>query len=77
VPFADAGIPTAVFSAVSWEDSPGRRMNATADGAPIWHTPRDTVAFVDKKLPGRVRKQLRQMSLLFETLLTSKLEKHP
>lgn len=77
VPFADADIPTAVFSAVSWEDSPGRRMNATAYGAPIWHTPRDTVAYVDEKLPGRVRRQLRQMSLLLETLLTSRLEKHP
>ena len=77
VPFADADIPTAVFSAVSWDDSPGRRMTATADGAPIWHTPRDTVAYVDENLPGRVRKQLRQMSALLETLLTSKLETRP
>jgi hypothetical protein len=77
LPFAEADIPTAVFSAVSWEDSPGRRMNATADGVPIWHTPRDTVAYVDENLPGRVRQQLRQMSILLETLLTSKLEKHP
>jgi hypothetical protein len=77
LPFAEADIPAAAFSAVSWEDSPGRRMNATADGAPIWHTPRDTVEFVDAAFPGRVRKQLRQMSALLETLLTSNLEKHP
>jgi len=77
VPFADADIPTAVFSAVSWEDSPGRRMNATADGAPIWHTPRDTVAYVDEKFPGRVRDQLRDMSRLLETLLTSNLKRTP
>ena len=77
LPFAEADIPAAVFSAVSWEDSPGRRMNATADGAPIWHTPRDTVEFVDAAFPRKVRKQLRQMSALLETLLTSNLEKHP
>jgi hypothetical protein len=76
-PFALEDVPTAVFSAVSWEDSTGRRMTATADGLPIWHTRRDTVAFVDAAFPGRVRKQLRQMSILLETLLTSELEKHP
>jgi hypothetical protein len=77
LPFAKAGIPTAVFSAVSWGDDPGRRMNATADGLPVWHTPRDTVKFVDAEFPGRVRTQLRQMSALLETLLTSNLEKRP
>jgi hypothetical protein len=74
-PFAAADVPTAVFSAVSWEQG-GRRMTATADGMPIWHTPRDTVKSVDAVFPGRVRKQLKQMSILLETLLTSKLEKH-
>ncbi|NLE21389.1 MAG: M28 family peptidase [Actinobacteria bacterium] len=75
-PFAAAGFPTAALSAVSWDDG-GRRMAATADGLPIWHTPRDTVKFVDAAFPGRVRTQLRQMSILLETLLTSKLEKRP
>ena len=77
VPFADAGIATAIFSAVSWKASKGRRLAATSQGPPIWHTPRDTVAYVDKKYPGRVRAQLRDMSLLLETLLTSKLGRHP
>jgi len=77
VPFADAGIATAIFSAVSWKASKGRRLAATSQGPPIWHTPRDTVAYVDKKYPGRVRDQLRDMSLLLETLLTSKLGRHP
>ncbi len=77
VPFADADIATAIFSAVSWEASTGRRVAETASGPRIWHTPRDTVAYVDAKLPGRVKKQLRQMSLLLETLLTSKLGRHP
>lgn len=75
-PFAAAGVPTAVFSAISWEED-GRRMTATADGRPIWHTRRDTVAFVGAEFPGRVRTQLRQMAILLETLLTSRLEKQP
>ncbi len=77
VPFADADIATAVFSAVSWEASKGRRVAQTADGPPIWHTPRDTVKYVDTKYPKRVRTQLRDMSLLLETLLTSKLGRRP
>ena len=79
VPFADADadIATAIFSAVSWEASTGRRVAETASGPRIWHTPRDTVAYVDAKYPGRVKKQLRQMSLLLETLLTSKLGRRP
>jgi alkaline phosphatase isozyme conversion protein len=77
VPFADADIATAVLSAVSWEASRGRRMAQTADGPTIWHTPRDTVEYVDTTYPKRVRRQLRDMSLLLETLLTSKLKRTP
>ncbi len=77
VPFADADIATAIFSAVSWKASKGRHVSETASGPPIWHTPRDTVAYVDSKYPGRVRDQLRDMSRLLETLLTSKLGRRP
>jgi hypothetical protein len=77
VPFADADIATAVLRAVSWEASKGRKLAQTASGPPIWHTPRDTVKYVDTTYPRRVRQQLRQMSLLLETLLTSKLERTP
>ncbi len=76
-PFAETGVATVVFSAVTWDDSPGRRMNATAGGHPVWRTPRDTVAYVDRHLRGRVREQSRDMSLLLETLLTSELERRP
>ncbi len=75
VPFAQADIATAVLSAVSWKASKGRKVAQTADGPPVWHTPRDTVKYVDTRYPRRVRQQLRQMSLLLETLLTSKLER--
>jgi hypothetical protein len=76
VPFADHDIPTAVLSAVSWKASKGRKVAQVSPGPSMWDTPRDTVAYVDRKYPGRVRDQLRDMSRLLETLLTSKLEKH-
>lgn len=75
LPFADAGIATAVFRAITWS-SDGTPEAATADGLALWHTAHDTVAYVDAKYPKRIRKQLGQMSLLLETLLTSKLKRH-
>jgi alkaline phosphatase isozyme conversion protein len=77
LPFANADIATAIFSAVSWKASKGRHVAQTADGPPIWHTPRDTVKYVDTRYPKRVRTQLRDMSLLLETLLTSELGRRP
>ena len=77
LPFAKQDIATAVFSAVSWTASKGQHVAQTASGPPIWHTPRDSVAYVDKKYPRRVHDQLRDMSLLLETLLTSKLKRTP
>jgi hypothetical protein len=76
IPFADHDIPTAVLGAVNWKASKGRGLAQVSPGPSMWDTPRDTVAYVDKKYPGRVRDQLRDMSRLLETLLTSKLEKH-
>jgi alkaline phosphatase isozyme conversion protein len=77
VPFANDDIATAIFSAVSWKRSKGRHVAETASGPPFWHTPRDTVAYLDKKYPGRVKAQLADLSLLLETLLTSELKRHP
>jgi alkaline phosphatase isozyme conversion protein len=76
LPFAGRDIATAVFSAVSWPASKGRKLAQTTDGPSMWDTPRDSVGYVDKKFPGRVRDQLRGMSRLLETLLTSKLGRH-
>ena len=76
LPFDARDIATAVFSAVSWPASKGGKLAQTADGPSVWNTARDSVGYVDKKFPGRVRDQLRDMSRLLETLLTSKLGRH-
>jgi hypothetical protein len=76
VPFALENIATAAFTATDWAaDDTG--LAATGDGGRLWHSRKDTVAFVERTYPGRVKRQLADLSRLLETLLTSKLEKHP
>jgi alkaline phosphatase isozyme conversion protein len=75
-PFALESIATAAFTATDWTaDDTG--LAATGDGGRLWHSRKDTVAYVNHAYPGRVRQQLADLSRLLETLLTSKLEKHP
>jgi len=76
MPFALEDITTAAFTATDWTtDETGRA--ATAAGGRLWHSRKDTVAYVNSTYPGRVRRQLADLSRILETLLTSKLEKHP
>jgi hypothetical protein len=75
-PFALRDIATAAFTSTDWT-ADGAGHSATAEGASPWHSRKDSVAFVDRSYPGRVRRQLTDLSRLLETLLTSKLEKHP
>jgi len=74
--FALAGIPTVAFTAGGVAGEGGGGTSA-AVGPRLWHSRNDTVAYVESQYPGRVRRQLGQLSRLLETLLTSKLERHP
>jgi hypothetical protein len=75
-PFALEDIATAAFTSTDWEaDDTG--LSATGEGGRLWHSRRDAVAYVERSYPGRVRRQLADLSRLLETLLTSKLEKRP
>lgn len=71
LPFALTDVATAAFSSADREPSGG-----AGDGGP-WDTRVDTVAHIEKTYPGRVARQLADLSRLLETLLTSKLEKRP
>jgi len=68
-PFAALGIATATFTSGAWDAEEGAAGGRRAA--------RDTVPYIDGRHPGRVKQQLRQLSRLLETLLTSKLETHP
>lgn len=72
-PFAQMGIPTATFTSGDFAAGP----QVTAGGNSIWHTRRDTVAYVEKRYPGRVRAQLHDLARVLDVLLTSQLEKTP
>jgi len=77
LPFALAGIPTATFTAADTEPTEDGESAPAAGAGRLWHSRNDTVAYVERRYPGRVRTQLGQLSRLLETVLTSKLEKQP
>jgi len=75
LPFALEDFATAALTATDWQaDDSG--LATIGDGSRLWHSRKDTVAFIDRAYPGRVRRQLADLSRLLETLLTSKLERH-
>lgn len=69
-PFSLADIPTATFTPIDASALARDKLST------VWHTKADTVARVEKASPGRTRRQLRDLTRVFETLLTSRLETH-
>jgi len=65
-PFAALGLPTVLVTS-----PPASRAAAAGDDGG------DSVAAVESSRPGRVRAQLRTLSRILETLLTSELERRP
>jgi alkaline phosphatase isozyme conversion protein len=74
--FALQDIATAAFTATDWSAA-DTGLAATREVGRLWHGRKDTVDFIDRAYPGRVKRQLADLSRLLETLLTSKLEKRP
>jgi hypothetical protein len=74
VPFRRAGIPYAYFESTNWTlgDRDGYTQVNTRFGERgyIWHTPFDTLQYLDTTFPGRVNERLRLFSALLYRLLT-------
>jgi hypothetical protein len=75
--FAAAGVATASFTSLNWDLSGKSGAVVTAEDGRLWHSSRDTVAYVESKYPGRVSGQLRDLSRVLDVLLTSKLGRSP
>jgi len=75
--FAEAGVATASFTSLDWSLSGRTGAVATAEDGRLWHSRKDSVAYVEKRYPGRVGDQLAGLSRLLEVLLTSKLGRRP
>lgn len=75
--FAAAGVATASFTSLNWNLSGRTGAVVTAEDGHLWHSRKDTVAYVTKKYPGRVAGQLHDLSRLLDVLLTSKLGRSP
>jgi alkaline phosphatase isozyme conversion protein len=70
-PFMMAGVNYLGLEAADW-DLPGAATalpNTAAEGR-IWHTPRDTVAFLESRYPGRLRTQLAGLVRALSRFLT-------
>ena len=75
--FAAAGVATASFTSLNWALSGRSGAVVTAEDGRLWHSRKDTVAYVESKYPGRVAGQLRDLSRVLDVLLTSKLGRSP
>ena len=72
-----AGVATASFTALTWSLGGKTGAVVSAEDGRLWHTRKDTVAYVQNKYPGRVAGQLRDLSRVLDVLLTSKLGRSP
>lgn len=75
LPFHWAGIPTTTLTATNWTAGAKDGSTQTSKSGRIWHTTKDTVQFIEKTYPGRVERQLRELSSVLEVVLTSRLER--
>ncbi len=77
LPFALAGMPTALLTSLDWRAVYGTGRPRLTAAPRLSFARTDVTAHVEEDYPGRVRGQLRAASLLLEILLTAKLETHP
>lgn len=77
LPFHWWGYPTVVLSATNWSEGKRDGRTQSAKHGAIWDTPQDTVEFVEEAFPGRMKRQLSELSRLLEVVLTSVLETKP
>ena len=75
--FTRAGVPAASLVASNWAAGRGDGRVQTVAHGRLWDTKKDTVQFVDTSYPGRVQKQLADLTRLLEQVMTSELEKSP
>lgn len=78
VAFLKAGIPYLYIEATNWllGDKDGY-INTKKDGE-IWHTKKDTIAFIEQRYPGRMQAQLEtEFQALYQFLLTELPEAGP
>jgi alkaline phosphatase isozyme conversion protein len=73
-PFEDVGIQYAYFESTNWalgnKDGYVQVNERFGDEGYIWHTPYDTLDYIDRTFPGRVDQRLRLFSSMLHRVLT-------
>jgi Zn-dependent M28 family amino/carboxypeptidase len=77
-PFRQAGIPYIYFESTNWnlgdQDGWTQVDEDLGDNGMIWHTPYDTIAYIDRIAPDRIDERLEMfVNLLVEALTKFKL----
>ncbi|WP_246029269.1 M20/M25/M40 family metallo-hydrolase [Paenibacillus humicus] len=67
-PFKSAGIPYAYLEATNWTLGKKDGSTQTTEGA-IWHTAKDTLAYLSANYPGRIEERLSTFSSVLTNLL--------
>ncbi|MBN9655037.1 M20/M25/M40 family metallo-hydrolase [Halobacillus sp. GSS1] len=68
-PFKAKGIPYGYLEATNWEIGDLDGYQQTVKHGEIWHTEKDTLAFIEEEFPGRIQEHLSTFSTLLTDLL--------
>ncbi|WP_028784429.1 M20/M25/M40 family metallo-hydrolase [Thalassobacillus devorans] len=68
-PFKAAGIPYGYLEATNWEIGALDGYDQTVEHGGIWHTEKDTLAFIEQEYPGRIQEHLSTFSTVLTDLL--------
>ncbi|SDO54631.1 M20/M25/M40 family metallo-hydrolase [Halobacillus aidingensis] len=68
-PFKAKGIPYGYLEATNWEIGDLDGYQQTVEHGGIWHSEKDTLAFIEEEYPGRVQEHLSTFSTLLTDLL--------
>lgn len=68
-PFKAKGIPIGYLEATNWEIGDLDGYTQTEKHGGVWHTPNDTIEFIEKEFPGRIQERLSTFSTLLTDML--------
>lgn len=73
-PFLLKGIPYVYFEGNNWDTVADGDYSETAKFGNIMHTPNDTVSFIEKNYPGRIKEHLTAFVKVLDAMLSTDIE---
>ncbi|ULT59445.1 M20/M25/M40 family metallo-hydrolase [Neobacillus drentensis] len=68
-PFKAKGIPYGYLESTNWEIGDLDGYTQTVEHGEVWHTPNDSIDFIENAYPGRIQEHLSTFSVLLTDLL--------